>query len=141
MGIVVFFDGHANDGPSAAKKAKTQQLTQVRLRHILVKHRECKSVTDKVRHKQVKRTWGEAERILRSVLEQCEADADKRIFSARCKELSECQSCLKAGELVGDLGWVKPGKYGQSFDDAAFALQVGQLSDLVDSELGIHVIM
>uniref|UniRef100_A0A7S1LI91 Peptidyl-prolyl cis-trans isomerase n=1 Tax=Alexandrium catenella TaxID=2925 RepID=A0A7S1LI91_ALECA len=111
------------------------------MRHIVLKHRECKSTVDKVRNRQVKRSRGEAERQLRAVLEECEGDPKRRAFTLRCKELSECTSCLSAGDLAGDLGWVKPGKFGQAFDAAAFPLQVGQLSDLVDSELGIHIIM
>merc|ERR1712226_1182459 len=107
------------------KKARTAQPSQVRLRHILLKHRECKSTVDKVRNKQVERSRGEAERLLRAVLEECENDAEGKIFTQRCKELSECQSCLKAGDLVGDLGWLKPGgKLGQAFDNVACSLQV-----------------
>merc|ERR1719421_1796090 len=125
------------------KKQRVEQATpsQVRLRHILLKHRDCKSTVDKVRNKQVKRSRGEAERMLRAVLEECEADPKKSAFSQRAREMSECQSCLKTGDLVGDLGWVKPGKHGQAFDAAAFLLQVGQLSDLVDSDQGIHIIL
>ena len=84
-----------------------------------------------VRHKTVKRSRGEAERLLRAVLEECQSENGTKIFTQKCKDMSECPSCLKAGELVGDLSWVKPGKYGQSFDDVAFSLAVGQLSDLV----------
>uniref|UniRef100_A0A6T1I8L9 Peptidylprolyl isomerase n=1 Tax=Alexandrium monilatum TaxID=311494 RepID=A0A6T1I8L9_9DINO len=139
--IVVFFDGvEAADSPPA-KKAKTEQPSQVRLRHILLKHRECKSTVDKVRNRQVKRTRGEAERQLRAVLEECECDPKRRAFTPRCKELSECTTSLSAGDLAGDLGWVKPGKLGQAIDAAAFPLQVGQMSDLVDTEQGIHIIM
>ncbi|CAL1136549.1 unnamed protein product [Cladocopium goreaui] len=137
--IVVFFD-RIEDGP-AHKRARKEDPSQVRLRHILLKHRECKSTMDKVRNKQVKRSRGEAERLLRAVLEECQNDPGTKIFTQKCKDMSECQSCLKAGELVGDLSWVKPGKYGQSFDDVAFALSVGQLSDLVDTDQGVHIIL
>lgn len=124
------------------KKIKLEQVSsQIRLRHILLKHRECKSTVDKVRNKQVKRTRGDAERLLRAVLEECESDPKHRVFTQRCRELSECQSSLGVGDLAGDLGWVKPGKYGAPFDTAAFTLQVGQLSDLVDTEQGVHVLM
>lgn len=136
--IVVFFDRIEDADAPPQKRARLADPTQVRLRHILLKHRECKSTVDKVRNKQVKRTRGDAERQLRAVLEECATD--QKMFSQRCKELSECQSCLKAGELIGDLGWVKPGKFGQTFDDTAFALQVGQLSDLVDTDQGVHVV-
>eukprot|EP00930_Biecheleria_cincta_P004157 TRINITY_DN105041_c0_g1_i1.p1 TRINITY_DN105041_c0_g1~~TRINITY_DN105041_c0_g1_i1.p1 ORF type:complete len:542 (+),score=103.56 TRINITY_DN105041_c0_g1_i1:65-1690(+) len=139
--IVVFFDRIESAGGSAQKRARIEIPTQVRLRHILLKHKECKSTVDKVRNKQVKRSRGDAERLLRAVLEECQSDPDRKIFTQRCKEMSECQSCLKAGDLVGDLSWVKPGKYGQTFDDLAFALSVGQLSDLVETDQGIHIIL
>jgi NIMA-interacting peptidyl-prolyl cis-trans isomerase 1 len=141
--VVAFFDkAEAPDTP-AAKKARTTETTQVRLRHILLKHKECKSVIDKVRNKQVKRTRGDAERLLRAVLEECEGDKGHKIFSTRVRELSECQSSLKAGDLAGDLGWVKKGtsKMGEVFEAAGFALQKNQLSDLVDTEQGIHIIL
>mmetsp|Transcript_91115 Transcript_91115/g.174741 ORF Transcript_91115/g.174741 Transcript_91115/m.174741 type:complete len:554 (+) Transcript_91115:112-1773(+) len=140
--IVVFFDHIEGSDLPPQKRARTEQTSQVRLRHILLKHRECKSTVDKVRNKQVKRSRAEAERILRAALEECEGDPKRATFAQRCRELSECVSCLRAGDLAGDLGWVKPTKkYGQAFDDAAFLLQIGQLSDLVDSDQGIHIIL
>jgi len=145
--IVVFFDGIEENAASPQKRRKTEQPTQVRLRHILLKHKECKSTVDKVRNKQVKRTRGEAERMLRAVLEECEVDALKctKAFTQRCREISECSTSLTAGDLAGDLGWVKPGKneakFGPSFDTAAFALQIGQLSDIIDSDSGVHILL
>merc|ERR1712183_789987 len=147
--IVAFIDGteESSASPAAKKARKSEQPSQVRLRHILLKHRECKSTTDKVRNKQVKRSRGEAERLLRAVLEECEVDPKKcaQAFTQRCRELSECTTCLTTGELAGDLGWVKPGKneqkFGPSFDSAAFALSIGQLSDLIDSDQGIHILI
>merc|ERR1711862_664834 len=109
-----------------------------RVRHLLLKHKECKSTPDKARNKVVTRTRHEAERMLRAVLEECEVDPKKTntAFTQRCRELSECPTASAAGDLAGDLGWVKPGKmeqkFGPSFDAAAFALQPGQLSDLFD---------
>merc|ERR1712194_36061 len=145
--IVVFFDGLDESSASPAKKQKLAQPTQVRIRHILLKHKECKSTVDKVRNKQVKRTRGEAEKMLRAVIEECEVDAQKcaKSFTQRCRELSECSTSLVAGDLAGDLGWAKPGKneakFGPSFDAAAFALHIGQLSDLIDSDAGIHILL
>jgi len=143
--VVAFFDKiDSPDDVPTAKRRRTDPV-QIRLRHILLKHRECKSTIDKVRNKQVRRTRGEAERILRGVLEECAGDKGWKVFSQRCRELSECQSCLKAGDLVGDIGWVKRGaethKLGEGFDAAVFSLQVNQLSDLVDSEQGFHVVL
>merc|ERR1719291_249729 len=151
--VVGFFEGlepsggSAGSAASAAKRRKTETPSQARFRHILLKHKECKSIVDKVRNKQVKRTRGEAERILRAVLEECEADPAKctKVFTQRCRELSECTTSLTAGELAGDLGWMKPGKneakFGPNFDTVVFALQIGQLSDLIDSDQGIHILL
>lgn len=116
------------------------------MRHILLKHRDCRGAVDKVRNKQVRRTRGEAERLLRAVLEECEIDKGRKVFTQRCRELSECQSCLKAGDLAGDVGWMKKGgtesqRLGEAFEAAAFGLQVNQLSDLLDSDQGIHIIL
>jgi NIMA-interacting peptidyl-prolyl cis-trans isomerase 1 len=149
--IVAFFDNMEEPKEVAPlKKRKTETPSQVRLRHILLKHNECKSTKDIVRKKDVKRSRGEAERMLRAILEECEVDPKKCIpaFTERCQELSECQSASMAGDLSGDLGWVKSRdsekheqKFGPSFHDAAFSLQVGQLSDLIDSDQGIHILL
>lgn len=135
-----------SETPAQAKRRRTQTPAQVRVRHILLKHRDCRGAVDKVRNKQVRRTRGEAERLLRAVLEECEIDKGRKVFTQRCRELSECQSCLKAGDLAGDVGWMKKGgtesqRLGEAFESAAFALQVNQLSDLLDSDQGIHIIL
>merc|ERR1712187_535164 len=97
---------------------------------------------DKVRNKVVSRSRAEAERLLRAVLQECEKDPKRRaaVFAQRCRELSECQSSLRGGDMTGDLSWVRRGKMGTTFDEAAFASRIGQLSDLVDSDAGVHLI-
>jgi len=146
--IVTFFDMESSSEASSgttllppAKRPRTDP-TQIRLRHIVLKSRDCKNPVDKVRNKPVTRSRAEAERLLCAVLKDCEADPKRRsaVFAQRCRELSECQSSLRGGDMAGDLNWVRRGKMGAAFDEAAFTLQVGQLSDLVDSDAGIHVI-
>ena len=40
----------------------------------------------------------------------------------------------------GDLGWFKPGEMVPAFESAAFALEVGQVSEIVQSPFGLHLI-
>eukprot|EP01035_Chromulina_nebulosa_P018646 gene18646-24387_t len=57
----------------------------------------------------------------------------KRIASVE----SDCSSATRGG----DLGTFSRGQMQKSFEDATFSLQVNGLSDLVDSDSGIHIIL
>lgn len=40
----------------------------------------------------MKRSRGEAERLLRAVLEECQNDPGTKIFTQKCKDMSECRA-------------------------------------------------
>lgn len=40
----------------------------------------------------------------------------------------------------GELGWIEPGMMVPEFEQAAFSLPVGQISELVESKYGIHIV-
>ena len=67
------------------------------------------------------------------LLDQLKAGAD---FAQLAKENSDCPSSSKGGDLGFQRreAWVKP------FSDAAFALQTGQISDIVKTRFGYHII-
>ncbi|MFO7646601.1 peptidylprolyl isomerase, partial [Halomonas campaniensis] len=45
-----------------------------------------------------------------------------------------------SAEQGGDLGVISPGFFGDAFDDAAFSLDEGQVSDVVETENGLHLL-
>lgn len=58
-------------------------------------------------------------------------------FEALAKEHSQDIGSAKQG---GDLGWVEPGQMVKSFEDALYTLQPGELSDIVETSFGLHLI-
>merc|ERR1711972_1014322 len=146
-GLAVHLDwrSDATAATSSAKKARVADTpatqSQVRVRQILVKHKDCKDPVDKVRGgNSVTRPLAQAERILVDALRAIESSPGKSIFTQRCKALSECSTSLKGGEMAGDLGWLLRGHSHPAVEAAAFALPVGHISDIVESDEGLHVL-
>ena len=58
-------------------------------------------------------------------------------FDELASKYSDCSSAHKGG----DLGMFGRGQMQKPFEDAAFALNVGQMSDIVDTDSGVHIIL
>lgn len=94
---------------------------QVRASHILLKLEGKDEATVKAK----------AEDVLK------QAKAPGADFAALAKKYSEDASNASNG---GDLDFFPPGRMVPEFDAAAFAMQPGQISDLVKTEFGYHII-
>jgi len=109
-----FYDGHPD-------LFKTQEM--VRASHILIRVDPKAADADKVKAR---------EKI---------AEIQKRIqkgedFAALAKELSECPSSAKGG----DLDFFQRGQMVGPFEEAAFSLKPGSVSDIVETQFGFHLI-
>ena len=75
-----------------------------------------------------------AKALAESILDSLKHGAD---FAEMAKKYSEDPGSAAHG---GDLGFVKKGVFYPEFEAAAFALAPGQLSDVVESPVGFHII-
>ena len=97
------------------------------------------------------------QRKARHVLIKLDETADAQTRATKKQQIDELLSKLKAGEDFaklasaisedpgsatqgGDLGWVTRGMMVPAFDDALFALNKGEVSDVVESGFGYHII-
>lgn len=109
-----FYDSH----PDLFK-----QRERVKASHILIKSEaDTDPVTKEARRKE-----------LEAVKKRIENGED---FAALAKEFSQCPSAEKGGEL----GYFERGKMVKPFEDAAFSMKPGEVSDIVVSPFGFHLI-
>jgi len=92
-------------------KDKFSTPPKIKVSHILVKTKE------------------EAEEVLKEI-------KGGKDFAALAKEKSNCPSAKKGG----DLGWISKGRMDPAFEKAAFALGTGDISDVVKTSYGYHII-
>lgn len=115
----------------------------VQVRHILKKHNQsrrpaswrCDNITQTKEEaiSQIEAIRGQ----VMAVFEAGGMAAGDKLFSEIASTESDCSSAQRGG----DLGSFGRGKMQAAFEDASFALNVGQVSGLVDSDSGIHIIL
>ncbi|CCL98900.1 uncharacterized protein FIBRA_00907 [Fibroporia radiculosa] len=107
---------------------------QVRASHLLVKHRDSRRPSS-WKEPSITRSKEEAITILRSFQAEINGSPDK--FAQLAGKHSDCSSHANGG----DLGPFKPGQMQKPFEDATYALNVGQISDVVSTDSGVHLIL
>jgi len=125
--------GKINITEEDAKKYYDENITkfdvkeQVRASHILIKP----DIT--VPNNDPNQAKAEAKAKIEGLLKQIKDGAD---FAKLAKANSACPSAAQGG----DLDFFPRGKMAAPFEKAAFALEVGKVSDIVETQFGYHII-
>lgn len=105
----------------------------MRCSHLLVKHKGSRRPSS-WREENITRTKEEARQLLEDYRKQIENGAS---LDEMAQKYSDCSSAKRGG----DLGMFGRGQMQKPFEEAAFSLKVGQLSKIVDTDSGLHIIL
>lgn len=110
----------------APKTVQPAPPGSVRASHILISYEGAERATST-------RTKEEAQTLAQDIEKKAKAGED---FEGLAKAYSDCPTAEKGG----DLGFFKKGRMVQPFEEASFALEPGQVSGVVETKFGYHVI-
>ncbi len=99
---------------------------QIRASHILISHEDASGTGSRL-------TRNDAEKRIGELKGQIADGAD---FSELAREYSDCPS----SQSGGDLGFFNRGDMVPEFDKASFDLKVDEVSDVVETDFGFHLI-
>ncbi|KIO06972.1 hypothetical protein M404DRAFT_422436 [Pisolithus tinctorius Marx 270] len=120
-----------------ATQADHPSAGQIRASHLLVKHRGSRRPSS-WKEPNITRTKEEAIAILEKYQREIQAASNKaEKFGELAREHSDCSS----HSADGDLGHFGRNQMQKPFEDAAFALQVKEISGIVSTDSGVHLIM
>ncbi|XP_038046175.1 peptidyl-prolyl cis-trans isomerase Pin1-like [Patiria miniata] len=102
--------------------------------HLLVKHKDSRRPSS-WKEETITRTKEEAIQMLKGFRESIVSEEVS--FAELASKESDCSSARKGG----DLGFFGPGQMQKPFEEASFKLQVGEMSDIVSTDSGVHIII
>ncbi|KAF9011093.1 hypothetical protein BDQ17DRAFT_1272519 [Cyathus striatus] len=114
--------------------AELLEKKRVRASHLLVKHSGSRRPSS-WKETNITRSKDEALDILRIYQQEINGSPDK--FGELASKHSDCSS----HQNNGDLGWFGRGQMQKPFEDAAFGLEIGQMSDIISTDSGVHIVL
>jgi len=111
-------------------------LEVVACSHILQKHLGSRNPNDSYRNKKITRTEQEALENIKAIREKVMSEGIES-FGKYAKEYSECSSARDSGNL----GNFERGQMQKPFEDAAFSLKIGEVSEIIKTDSGLHIIL
>ena len=116
-------------GPVEAKDSHDGEPTMIRAQHLVVMHRESKNAPPTM-----VRSKDEARARAEEALEKIKAGEDVDAVIGKYSDEPG------AAQRAGDLGKFSRKMMVKKFSDAAFKLKPGEVSAIIESEFGFHVI-
>ena len=105
----------------------------MRASHLLVKHKGSRRPSS-WKEQTITRSKNDAIAKLNEFRQRIVSGED---FAKLAVEHSDCGSHSSGG----DLGWFGPGQMQQAFEDGVKALKVGEMSGVIDTDSGVHIIL
>ncbi|CAO3563521.1 unnamed protein product [Mortierella alpina] len=123
------------DEQSGGRSAGSDQAKKkVRVTHLLVKHTESRRPSS-WREATITRTKDEALQRLQ------EFETKIKAGEAKISELATTESDCSSAKKAGDLGFFEQGQMQPQFEKASFGLEIGEMSEPVWTDSGVHLIM
>ncbi|KAE9555741.1 hypothetical protein FO519_001093 [Halicephalobus sp. NKZ332] len=113
---------------------------KIRCLHLLVKHAGSRRPSS-WREENITRSESEAVEILKGYRQQLAGINDEQELKVKFKELASQFSDCSSAKRGGDLGYFEPRTMQPKFSQAALALKPYQLSDVVSTDSGVHIIL
>ncbi|KAJ1820328.1 peptidyl-prolyl cis-trans isomerase Pin1, partial [Coemansia sp. RSA 2599] len=129
------WDAPTSSSSTNSREASRQhgQKLKMRARHILAKHAGSRRPSS-WREQNITRTLEEAQEKILEIRESIVSGSQK--FEDVAAVESDCSSAKRGG----DLGWFEEGAMQPVFEKAVKALEVGEISQPVISDSGVHII-
>jgi protein-export membrane protein SecD len=108
------------------KLAGTQDSKEVKANHLLICWDGAQSCTSDLSKEDAKKK-----------IDELKTQATKENFVELVKANSTEPGASESG---GDLGWFSKGMMVKPFEDATFAIKVGEISDVIETDFGYHLI-
>ncbi|CCH45144.1 Peptidyl-prolyl cis-trans isomerase ssp-1 [Wickerhamomyces ciferrii] len=109
------------------------QPKKVKASHLLIKHKDSRRPAS-WKSENITRTKEEAIEILKKHQERIKNG------EATLGEIAKTESDCSSAKRNGDLGPFERGQMQPPFENATFDLEIGQISDIVETDSGVHLI-
>merc|ERR1711972_551741 len=129
--------GEVDEEGRPMKRRKTDLPKRVKCLHIIRKHKDSRRPFS-WRQEKITCTEEEAVEQIKQFEKELMALAPKDVEKA-FRGLASTHSDCGTARRGGDLGSFRPGKMQKAFDEVAFQLDVGEMSELVKTDSGVHL--